>query len=99
MLRKLKILPEASAEFDESAIWYDKQSRGRGSLFAEAIVEMFDRIMAKPDFYPKIRREIREARVLKYPFCIYYKEIEGGIMVLSVFHTSRNPEVWQMRDS
>jgi toxin ParE1/3/4 len=99
MARKLRILREASAEFDESAIWYEKQSCGRGSLFSEAIVEMLDRILAQPDFFPKVRGQIREARLLNYPFCVYYKEIENGILVLSIFHTSRNPEIWQQRDS
>jgi len=99
MARKLKILPEASAEFDESATWYEKMSRGRGILFSEAVVEMLDRILEQPDFFPKVRGQIREARLLNYPFCVYYQEIENGILVISIFHTSRNPEIWQRRVS
>lgn len=43
--------------------------------------------------------EVRIAFLKKFPFGIHYvyKEKENQIIIYSVFHTSRNPEIWQER--
>jgi toxin ParE1/3/4 len=47
--------------------------------------------------YPEVLEDVREAPVVGYPYCIYYREEPGQLFVLSVFHTSRDPAVWQRR--
>jgi hypothetical protein len=98
MRRRITILPDASAEFNESVDWYEKKSRGRGELFAAAVVDVMERCLQDPGFYPIVRRSTRQARVLNYPFCVYFQEVESGILVISIFHTKRNPKIWQQRD-
>jgi toxin ParE1/3/4 len=41
--------------------------------------------------------DIREALLTKFPFCLYYVIESDRIEIISVFHTSRDPQVWQGR--
>ena len=61
------------------------------------IVHVLGRIAGQPDFYPVVWADVREALVPGFPYCVYYREEPGQVLVLSVFHTSRDPSVWQSR--
>ena len=54
-------------------------------------------IAGHPKRYPIILRDIREAPVRRFPYCVYYRVRQARLIVLSVFHTSRDPTEWQSR--
>lgn len=54
-------------------------------------------IANQPDLYPVAARDIREAPVRGFPYCVYYRVRAGRLVVLAVFHQSRNPTDWQSR--
>jgi toxin ParE1/3/4 len=87
----------ARAEFDDAADWYEQRKAGLGTAFVAAVQRILDRISAQPDFYPQVHRDVREALVSGYPYCVYYREEPNQVVVLSVFHTARNPSIWQRR--
>jgi plasmid stabilization system protein ParE len=41
--------------------------------------------------------DIRKAVVTKFPYCVFYRELSDRVEVIAVFHTSRDPSVWQQR--
>jgi len=87
----------AQCEFIEAAEWYEKRRIGRGAKFTAAVREVLSRIAGQPDFYAQVLDDVREALVPKNPYCVYYRVDGERILVLSVFHTSRDPGVWQTR--
>lgn len=87
----------ARTEYDEAADWYEARRAGLGAAFTGAVQDVLDRIAAQPDLYPEVYQDVREALVPGYPYCVYYREDSGRIIVLSVFHTARDPAVWQGR--
>jgi plasmid stabilization system protein ParE len=87
----------ARAEFDDAADWYEGRRVGLGAAFTAAVQRVLDRIAAQPDFYPQVYADVREALVSGFPYCVYYREEPGRVLVLSVFHTARDPSVWQGR--
>jgi len=87
----------ARLEFDEAADWYEQRRPGRGVKFTSAVREALERIRAQPDFYAKVFEDVREALVSGYPYCVYYRVEQERVVVLSVFHTARDPSVWQSR--
>lgn len=87
----------ARAEFDDAADWYEERRTGRGSLFTAAVRKVLDRIADQPQLYAQVFQDIREAPVTGYPYCIYYRGESGQQVVLAVFHTSRDPTIWQNR--
>jgi toxin ParE1/3/4 len=66
-------------------------------VFTAAVELVFDRIAAQPNFYAAVFDDVREALVPEFPYCVYYREEPAQVLVLSVFHTSRDPAVWQGR--
>jgi plasmid stabilization system protein ParE len=70
---------------------------GLGAAFTAAVQQVLDRVAAQPDFYPQVYGDVREALVPGFPYCIYYREESRRVLVLSVFHTARDPPVWQSR--
>jgi plasmid stabilization system protein ParE len=87
----------AQAEFDDAADWYDGRRAGRGAAFTAAVRRVLTAIAAAPDAYPEVHGDVREADVPGYPYVVYYRPEPAQVTVLAVFHTSRDPAVWQSR--
>lgn len=49
--------------------------------------------------HPVVKKDVRQAIVAKYPYFVYYREDDQSILVISILHTSRNPEIWCRRGS
>ena len=89
----------AQAEFDDAADWFEARSTGDGPAFTAAVRAVLDRIEADPLRWPEVYGSVREAPVAGYRYAIYYRIEPRQVSVLSVFHTSRDPGVWQSRAS
>jgi toxin ParE1/3/4 len=87
----------ARAEFDAAADWYEGRQAGLGAAFTAAVQQVLDRIAAQPDLYPQVYGDVREALVPGFPYCVYYRDEPGRVLVLAVFHTARDPAIWQGR--
>jgi plasmid stabilization system protein ParE len=88
---------EAQAEFDEAFDFYEGQRPGLGVAFAERVQEVFDRVSANPQQCPVVLADIRKAVVRRFPFCLFYRAEVDRVQVIAVFHTARDPSVWQGR--
>ncbi len=89
--------PEARAEFDEAYDWYEGKAPGLGEAFAEQVQRVFDRIALMPRMHAIVLRNVRKAVVTRFPYCVFYREEAACVRVLCVFHTSRDPRIWQGR--
>jgi len=89
--------PEARAEFDEAYDWYEGQNAGLGEAFADQVQQVLDRIAAMPQMHATVLGDVRKAVVVRFPYCVYYREEASCVRVLSVFHSSRDPRIWQGR--
>lgn len=87
----------ALAEFADAAEWYHRRRAGLGTAFVSAVESIIDRVAGQPDFYPEVYSGVREALVPGFPYCVYYQAEAGRVVVMSVFHTSRDPTIWQAR--
>src|SRR5262249_5055819 len=87
----------AQDEFDGAAIWYEARRTGLGDDFVAEGQRVLDTITNQPDQYPVVFRDVREAPVRRFPYCVYYRARTDRVVVLAVFHTSRDPAVWQAR--
>jgi len=88
---------QARREFDEAGDWYEKERTGLGLEFIVEIERLLTRIAAVPNQFPIIYRDVRKAVAQRFPYCIYFREHSQRIVVLAVFHSARNPAVWQGR--
>ena len=96
----VELRDDARQEYDEAADWYEQQQSGKGVRFIAAVRQIFRRISATPKFYGVVVLDIRKAVVPRFPYCVYrssFYEEPHRVVVISVFHTSRDPAIWQGR--
>jgi plasmid stabilization system protein ParE len=89
--------PAARAEFDEAFNWYEEQKPGLGAEFVTYVDKVLSRISATPLQFPQVFQEVRRVVVHRFPFAVYYKIDPRQVVVLAVFHSKRDPIIWQMR--
>ena len=87
----------AEVEYLQASLFYDEERSGLGAEFESEVQAVLQRILEHPDRYPVAVRDIRVAPTHRFPYCVYYRVRGGRIIVLSVFHQSRDPAEWQSR--
>lgn len=98
MRYSLVLLPAAESELDDAALWYERRRRGLGHALIEEVQEVFRRILAQPDSFEIADNEIRRASVDRFPYSVYYRVKADQVVVISVFHSSRDPAIWHRGD-
>ena len=96
-MRQIVFRKQARLEFDEAGDWYEKERAGLGMEFLAEIQLLTQHIASNPEQFPVLYRDVRKAVARRFPYCIYFRERSQKIVVLAVFHSARNPAVWQQR--
>ena len=91
------VRPIARSELAESSAWYESRKDGLGVELVMAVEAVFGEITTQPNRFPIAVGDIREAPVTGFPFCVYYRVRGDRVIVLAVFHTARDPSIWQSR--
>nr|WP_199001928.1 type II toxin-antitoxin system RelE/ParE family toxin [Flavobacterium sp. ASV13] len=93
MVFKIKNLPLAEKEIEESIEFYESRSTGLGKQFLTYLRSYLKVLKTNPELF-EIKRQpgYREMTLVKFPFVIIYEIIGNEIIIYSVFHTSRNPK-------
>lgn len=97
MKKRLVIREIAAQEFRDAAAWYEAQRRGLGSKFVRQVRKAFNAIQRAPKHFPKIHPNFRRSLVKPYNYSVHFYETDNEIVVVSVFHGSRNPDDLQSR--
>jgi toxin ParE1/3/4 len=98
-MKPVVLSPAARSEFSEAVEWYENQRDGLGLEFQEAVDRVFVSISNNPSIHARVLRQCRRAVLKKFPYCVYYQETSASVLVIAVFHSSRNPTIWQRRVS
>lgn len=88
---------EAEAEFEEAQAWYEDRLRGLGQEFVTRVQATIDVIRRNPGQFPRIDGEVRRALVRRFPYAIFYLADPESVVIIAVFHTSRDPAIWRLR--
>jgi plasmid stabilization system protein ParE len=97
MILPLTFRPAAQKEFNAAAAWYENHRAGLGIEFIDEVQKIVDAIARHPDRYPIASGDVREAPVSRFPYCVYYRAKLQRVVVIAVFHTARDPAIWQAR--
>ena len=88
--------PAADRDIEAAAEWYE-EAAGSGARFVARVQEVLDRIGLTPELHAVAYRDVRRARVPKFPYNIYSRVIADRVEILAVVHGRRDPSVWQSR--
>ena len=97
MTRAVAFHPSAQLEADDAYRWYDGQRSGLGEEFLAALREAVDRIQANTMRYAQVHGEVRRALTRRFPYGDFFRADPDRIVVLAVFHCSRDPQHWRGR--
>ena len=89
--------PLARVEYQDAAAHYDAQRAGLGPEFEAKVWATLAVLAEFPERYPVADGETREAPVERFPYCVYYRVRPGRVVVVAVFHQSRDPSGWRDR--
>ena len=90
--------PAAEAEHLETVAWYESRGAGLGSRYLAEFEQALKLICENPHRHPIDRRhDVRRARMWRFPFTIFYREVGGHVEVLAVAHQRRRPAYWLLR--
>ena len=89
-----KIILENRAITDSKTAYnyYELIQVGLGDRFMRALEGRINSIRLNPKLFRKIKDEIRQVSLKKFPFVIIYEIFEDIVIVYAIFHTSRNPD-------
>jgi hypothetical protein len=102
MTRQFRTEPEAAAELEHAAVWYEGQRAGLGLEFIATV----DATIARIDRWPQAAAQVdgipqdlcvRKAPVGQFPFGVAYLETPDCIRILAFAHDSREPGYWHTR--
>ncbi len=52
---------------------------------------------ATPEGFPAVLRDLRRARLRRFPYGLFYRVHPDALVVLACFHARRDPRRWQGR--
>ena len=95
----LEIRPDALADIEEAARWYDEQQSGLGSEFAREVIEAIDTVLKNPLSYRlrHKRKNVRWKLLGRFPYRIVFRITEDLITVVAVIHSVRHDRHWKRR--
>ena len=98
MSRTVKFLRAAETEAQEAMNWYEDQESGLGKDFLIAVDQAISNIQKAPFTFPSIDGStVRRALTRKFPYSIIFSVEPKNILIISIFHSRRDPMVWRDR--
>src|SRR5688500_8980506 len=97
MTAEIRLRLQAKQDLAEAAKWYNEQWPGLGEAFLNEARATFSTMAEMPSIYPVVHRSTRRAVMHRFPFSIFYRVDDLGIVVLAVLHGSRHPRTWMRR--
>ncbi|MBS0571620.1 MAG: type II toxin-antitoxin system RelE/ParE family toxin [Proteobacteria bacterium] len=93
----LRVRPEAAADLQEAATWYEQQRPGLGGEFLDAVLAVFAGISQQPEIHAIVHRQTRRALTARFPFAVFYRIESKYVVVVAVMHGRRDPRRWKTR--
>lgn len=96
---KVKLLPVAHKDLQKARNWYNNQKEHLGDDLKFEIAEQINYISKFPRHFQKVHKDLRQANVKRFPYSIFYlfQEKANLIIIVGIFHNSRDPEIIQQR--
>lgn len=75
MKRTLRVLPDAEAELQSAASWYEEKRRGLGIELIAVVDRAFQSILENPEAFPAWRpdRPYRTRLLKRFPYVVFFR--------------------------
>jgi len=89
----------AKTDLSDTSKWYERQQKGLGKRFLTEMKEAFEIISKNPTGFQIRYDDYRIYFTKIFPYGIHYQYLseKNEIYIKAIFHTVRNPNVWEQR--
>jgi len=89
---------EAIEELDGAVAYYEDQKVGLGFNFLVEVEQALGKIQQNPNLGAVYKvTGLRRYVIQRFPFLIFYAELEEYIWVVAIVHGKRRPDYWRRR--
>lgn len=97
-MKPVIVHPEAEAEFRAAVGHYDEQRAGLGGEFRAEVEAAVERIRGNPSaFAPHGEEGARKCVLRRFPYTVFFVELEQTLWVAAIAHQRRRPGFWAER--
>jgi toxin ParE1/3/4 len=90
---------EARKELDGAIAYYEAQKVGLGLDLLSEVEKVLGKIQQNPNLGTPYKIEgIRRYTIQRFPYLIFYTELEEVIWVIAIAHGKRKPNYWKQRN-
>ena len=93
-MRRARFVEKARQEFLVEVAYYNEAQPGLGARFTKAVEEATARALAFPLSGTPAASNTRRVFVQGFPFSLFYRPEENGIVIFATAHHSRKPSYW-----
>ena len=87
--------PAAELELQEAYDWFEEREAGLGTEFMRCVDACVQTIRRYPEIFPATHKHVRQGVLRRFPYSILYFLSGSDIIVVSIFHSSRDPKTWK----
>lgn len=91
MIEKIEFTSGAREDVRTGARYYEEKLEGLGLRFASAVEVEATNILTIPNRYPIATGDIRQSKIKKFPYTIYFRLLEDRVVVICVHAVRRDP--------
>ncbi len=95
---RLEFLEPARWDMRDAISYLNDQEPGLGQGFAREVKAALSRIKDFPRLWTKVSARLRRCPLKRFPYSLFYHLVGERIIIVSVFHDRRNPEIWKKRE-
>ena len=90
---RVRLTAAAVGDIEQARNWYEKRRPGLGVTFITRVDEAIQSIGANSQVYQQIHRDVRRARLRRFPYGLYYRVEDDESVVLACLHFRRDPSL------
>jgi plasmid stabilization system protein ParE len=96
MRRTLRVSPQAEAELQSAAIWYEAKRPGLGTELVAVVYRALETILESHEACPVWRadRPYRTRPLKRFPYVVFFSIEAEAVEVVAVAHAKRRPGYW-----
>ncbi|BAZ69416.1 hypothetical protein NIES4106_41880 [Fischerella sp. NIES-4106] len=97
-MKFIVIHTEARKELDAAIAYYEDQKVGLGLDLLSEVEKVLGNIQQNPNLGTLYKIEgVRRYAIKRFPYLIFYIELEEVIWVVAITHGKRKPDYWKKR--
>ncbi|WP_340102537.1 type II toxin-antitoxin system RelE/ParE family toxin [Rhodohalobacter sp. 8-1] len=97
MTYSVSISSAAEDDLRKAFLWYKEKGVNLAKDFVRETDETIDEVQIHPLHSQVKYGNVRVRYMEKFPYGFHYQIKGSKILIISVFHTSRNPDIWEKR--